>query len=65
MARLQVPLGVRVDPELLEQVDRVASECHLGRSEWVRGVLVEAIKAHTLKVRRIEAMIAYRGEPDL
>jgi metal-responsive CopG/Arc/MetJ family transcriptional regulator len=65
MARFQVSLGVRVDPELLEQVDRVANECRLGRSEWVRGVLVEAIKAHTLRVRRIEAMIAYRGEPDL
>ena len=65
MARFQVSLGVRVDPELLEQVDRVAGECHLGRSEWVRGVLVEAIKAHTLKVRRIEAMAAYRGQPDL
>jgi len=65
MARFQVSLGVRVDPELLEQVDRMACECHLGRSELVRGVLVDAIKAHALKVRRIEAMVAYKGEPNL
>ena len=65
MARFQVSLGVRVDPELLDQVDRVANECHLGRSEWVRGVLVDAIKAHTLKSKRIASMANYSGEPDL
>ena len=65
MARYQVSLGVRVDPELLEQVDRVAGECHLARSEWVRGLLVDAIKAHALRSKRIAAMSAYRGEPDL
>ena len=65
MARFQVSLGVRVDPELLEQVDRVANECHIGRSEWVRGVLVDAIKAHALKSKRIAAMTAYQGEPNL
>ena len=65
MARFQVSLGVRVDPELLEQVDRMAGECHLGRSELVRGVLVDAIKAHALRNKRIAAMSAYKGEPDL
>jgi metal-responsive CopG/Arc/MetJ family transcriptional regulator len=65
MARYQVGLGVRVDPELLEQVDRVAGECHLARSEFVRGLLVEGIKAHTLRNKRIAAMTAYKGEPDL
>ena len=65
MARYQVGLGVRVDPELLEQIDRVAGECHLARSEWVRGRLVDAIKAHALKSKRIAAMATYQGEPDL
>ena len=65
MARYQVGLGVRVDPELLEQIDRVSGECHLSRSELVRGWLVEGIKAHTLQSRRIAAMSAYRGEPNL
>jgi metal-responsive CopG/Arc/MetJ family transcriptional regulator len=63
--RYQVGLGVRVDPELREQVDRVAKECLLSRSELVRGWLVDGIKAHTLKSKRIAAMTAYKGEPDL
>lgn len=65
MARHKTALGVWVDPKLLERVNEVASECHLNRSEWVRGVLVDAIKAHTLKSKRIAAMSAYKGEPDL
>jgi hypothetical protein len=65
MARHKTALGVWVDPSLLEQVNRVAGECHLSRSELVRGWLVEGIKAHALRSKRIAAMSAYKGEPDL
>ena len=65
MARQQVALGVWVDPALMEQINQVATECRLSRSEWVRGVIVAAIRAHALKNRRIAAMVAYRGEPEL
>lgn len=57
MARGQVGLGVRVDPGLLNELDRVSGDCRLHRSEWVRRALVNAIRAHDLRERRLKSCL--------
>lgn len=70
----RVPLVVRVKPESLATVDRLAKAAGISRAEWVRRALAQAVTAEqmprpdTRKRNRIpelttKALVMGRGQP--
>ncbi len=58
---MSTQVNVRLDEDLLKEVDAITEVLHVSRSEWLRNKIAHAVKEETLNLREAIALEYAKG----